>query len=96
MSGPFEDVPLFGSPSPEGGPVKWELSKRDQEDAAKPRWLRYRGPTVPCAKARPDRRQRCRPVTWLLVIGTKEIPLCSAHKQEHLDDQFLRTPRGSQ
>lgn len=98
MSQPY-DIPLFGEPVPEPGPVRWPLSKRDEEEAAKPRWLRYRGPAVPCAASPvnpPDPRQRCRPVTWLRVTGTVETLFCSQHKQQFLDDEFLKAPRGSQ
>lgn len=94
MSQPW-DIPLFGEPEPVAGAVTWVLSERDKEEAARPRWLRYRGPAVPCAKTSPDPRRRCRPVTWLLVHGGKETALCSMHKQEHLDRQTLDTPRGS-
>lgn len=93
MSQPY-DIPLFGEPAPVAGPVQWTLSKRDEEEAAKPRWLRYRGPMVRCAEEPADRR--CNPATWLRVTGAQETVLCAQHKQQFLDDEFLRTPRGSQ
>lgn len=92
----WEDTPLFGTPIPRTGPATWVLSKRDEEEAARPRFSRYRGPMVRCAEEPADPRMRCRPVTWLRSTGTEETPLCSQHKQEYLDRIALDTPRGSQ
>lgn len=90
------DMPLFGEPLPQSGPVTWVLTKKDKEDALRPRFVRYHGPAVPCGEQSTDPRDRCRPVTWLRSIGTKETPVCSRHKQDFLDRQILDTPRGSQ
>lgn len=92
----WEDVPLFGTPPPRAGRATWVLSKRDEEEAARPRFVRYRGPKVPCRGLTADPQLTCRPVAWLLVIGAKETPVCYLHKQEYLDRQTLDTPRGSQ
>lgn len=95
MSQPW-DVPLFGEPVQTREKAHWILSKRDEEELLRPRFVRYRGPMVPCAENPADPRQRCRPVTWLRITGKEETPLCSRHKQEFLDRQTLDTPRGSQ
>lgn len=90
----WEDVPLFGAPVQTKSKAHWVLSKRDEEELARPRFARYRGPMVPCQKS--TEHDRCRPVAWLLMVGDKEAALCARHKQEFLDRQTLDTPRGSQ
>lgn len=88
-------MPLFGEP--DAAAEVRVLSKREEDDAVnKVQWARYRGPMVPCAESHPDKRLRCRPVTWLKLLGNRAIPLCSLHKQEHLDRIALDAPRGSQ
>lgn len=94
MSQPW-DVPLFGEPVQTREKTHWILSKRDEEELARPRFVRYRGPMVPCRGLDSDPNLTCRPVAWLLVVGKQETPLCYLHKQEYLDRQTLDTPRGS-
>lgn len=89
------DVPLFGNP--DKVEEKRVLSKREEGDALRPRWTRYSSPGLVCAMNHPaDPRQRCRPVTWMRIIGTENTFLCAEHRQDIIDRQALDAPRGSQ
>ena len=89
------DMPLFGNP--DKVEEKRVLSKREEGDALRPRWTRYSSPGLVCAMTHPtDPRQRCRPVTWMRVIGTENTLLCAEHRQDIIDRIALDAPRGSQ
>lgn len=88
-------MPLFGEP--DAAAEARVLSKREEGDALRPRWIRYSSPGLTCAMNHPtDPRQRCRPVTWMRIIGTESTLLCAEHRQNVLDRIALDTPRGSQ